>query len=103
MNPVIAGLIFLRVTSFRNALVARIRRLRQPKYLLGGVIGVAYLYFVFLRRVGPARDQGALQGALPLDQLPLVLAACALAVSLFIALCWLWPRERAALGFSEAD
>src|SRR5262249_30047320 len=40
---------------------------------------------------------------LPLDQLPPLAVLGALALMIFVALYWLWPRTRAALTFSEAE
>ncbi len=48
---VIASL-YILVRSTRNRIVVRLRRLREPRYLFGAVIGVAYLYFAIF---GPRR------------------------------------------------
>ncbi len=39
----LGALLYLRLTSLKNLLLSRLRRLRQPKYLLGAAVGVAYL------------------------------------------------------------
>ena len=78
------ALFYLRFTSFKNWLMVRGRRLRQPKYLIGAVVGCAYFYFFFFRRIGgipdgripPGATVEALQAieaanaALPVDWLP---------------------------------
>lgn len=102
MRGVIGALFYLRSRSLANALVARLKRLRQPKYLLGGIVGVAYLYFVFLRRAQLSTGRSAAEG-LPFDMLPAVVAVAALFLLLFAMLCWLWRRDRASLNFSEAE
>jgi hypothetical protein len=38
-----------------------------------------------------------------MEQLPNVAAAAAAVLTVFVALYWLWPRDRAALTFSEAE
>ena len=48
----LSALLYLRLMSARNWLVARIRRLRQPKYLFGALVGCAYFYFFFFRPLG---------------------------------------------------
>ena len=113
----LSALLYLRLMSFANWLRVRAQRLRQPKYLLGALVGGAYFYFFFFRAVGgnPARaarhaavGQAAhvldsTQVMLPSDWLPAVTAFGALALLVFIALMWVVPTQRAALGFSEAE
>jgi len=45
----IGALVYLQLTSLRNALSQRLRRLRQPRYLVGAIVGLAYFYFFFFR------------------------------------------------------
>jgi len=99
------ALFYLRVRSLRNLLASRLRRLRQPKYMAGAVIGLAYFYFVFGRQFG-ARSRT--RGGMPLEDLPvdgpsilLLLGAAGLLV--YMALCWVLRRQRAALNFTEAE
>jgi hypothetical protein len=113
----LGALLYLRFTSFKNWVIARARRLRQPKYLLGAAVGFAYFYFFFFRAFGPGarphpRGPGAEQarqaleaaGAhLPTDWLPVLTACGALALLAFATLIWVVPTQRAALGFSEAE
>ena len=44
------ALLYLRLTSLKNWLRMRLLRLKQPKYLAGAVVGVAYFWFFFFRR-----------------------------------------------------
>jgi hypothetical protein len=111
------ALLYLRFTSFKNWLVARARRLRQPKYLIGAVVGCAYFYFFFFRPLGEGssrrgstvpteearRAMEAAAAALPVDWLPATTAIGALAFLTFITFIWIIPAQRAALGFSEAE
>jgi hypothetical protein len=105
MNPAVGALLYLRLNSLRNMARSRLQRLRQPRYLLGGVIGIAYLYFFVLRRFGTGN--GASRAALPdtftADNVALVMLIAALALLCVFAMCWLLPRNRAALAFSEAE
>ena len=43
------ALFFLVTHSFVNAVMFRLKRLRQPKYLAGAVMGGLYFYFYFFR------------------------------------------------------
>lgn len=110
----LSALIYLRVMSVRNWLVARVRRLRQPKYLLGAVVGCAYFYFFFFRGIAgprptPPMDPQVLQAMeaaraqLPTEWLPATTALGAFALLVFFAFMWLVPAQRAALGFTEAE
>lgn len=113
----LGALLYLRFTSFKNWLATRGRRLRQPKYLIGALVGCAYFYFFFFRPLGDsasrrrstaASDEAMrameLAGAsLPTDWLPAMTALGALALLTFITFMWVVPAQRAALGFSEAE
>jgi hypothetical protein len=100
----IGALVYLQFTSLRNALRQRIARLRQPRYLIGTLIGLAYFYFFFFRRqsyhgpmsggpaVGPA-NFGLLIG----------LSVAALIMAGRIVYSWIFSADRAALAFSEAE
>jgi hypothetical protein len=104
VRGVIGALLYLRVTSFRNAVASRFKRLKQPKYLVGAVVGVAYFYLVLFRRfTTPPPSNGPLAQPFPAEQLPNVAAVAAAILTILVALYWLWPRARAALTFSEAE
>ena len=45
----IAALFYLQCQSFCNRLVSRFKRLKQPKYLIGAIVGGLYFYFYFFR------------------------------------------------------
>ena len=45
----IAALLYLQYHTFRNRLVSRFKRLKQPKYLIGAIVGGLYFYFYFFR------------------------------------------------------
>jgi hypothetical protein len=104
VSGTIGALFYLRVTSLRNAAVSRFKRLKQPKYLVGAIVGIAYFYWIVGRRFA-ARPPGpaAVGQPFPLEQLPPVAALGAVLLMVFVALYWLWPRARAALTFSEAE
>lgn len=104
MSGIAGALFYLRVTSLRNALLSRIKRLKQPKYLFGAIVGGAYIYFFFLRRLHSNRGSSSeqtVQGAF--DQLPISLNIGALLFLIFILLYWIFPRARAALTFTEPE
>ncbi len=104
----VGALWYLRLTSIVGRVKSRLRRLKQPKYLAGAVVGALYLYFVFVRRAhGPRIDghpgvEGVPAEALPADMLLLFGEIGALILFLVLAINWLVPR-RAVLAFSESE
>jgi ABC-2 type transport system permease protein len=102
----IAGALFYyQFQSWRNRLVARIRRLRQPKYLAGAVVGGIYFYFYLFHGFAPGHHGPNPATKLPLprdmNDFPQTLAALVFMVILLLA--WILPHSRAALAFSEAE
>lgn len=96
--------LYLTQCSIRNGLRVRLRRLRQPRYLIGLIVGVLYFYFLMFR---PSRGRSRS----PIDRFPAIdrfrgiveLAGTAM-LFLSVALAWIWPgQRRPALAFSRAD
>ena len=84
----------------RNRLQVRLRRLREPKYLLGTLIGVAYFGFIFF-----SRGRNGTPGFMWAIGQARVLAELGAAVFLFgtSLLGWIWPRSKPALPFTLAE
>ncbi|HEY3515531.1 MAG TPA: putative ABC exporter domain-containing protein, partial [Gammaproteobacteria bacterium] len=103
ISHTIAGaLLYVRLTTIKGWFASRLRRLKQPKYAVGAVIGVVYIYSFFIRNFmqnGPRRP-GAGPPAEALSFVPDIAAA---ALLLVIAVNWIVPRGRAGLAFSEAE
>ncbi|MEI8313544.1 MAG: putative ABC exporter domain-containing protein, partial [Verrucomicrobiota bacterium] len=108
--PVIQALFFLLTRSLWNRLRSRIRRLRQPKYLIGAVVGLAYLYIyvgrfvlgnLFFPRSRPAGFPFA-QGV-TLDLHDLIEGMAATGVFLFMLGAWVFSGPRSALAFTETE
>lgn len=89
--------------SWTNALVTRFRRLRQPKYLFGAIIGFLYLYFFVFMRTGAGRHGGAPIWTPPTETIQLFHTGATVFLFVLFLLAWLFPRERAALVFTEAE
>ena len=103
MSHSIAGaLLYVRLTTIKGWFASRLRRLKQPKYAVGAVIGFAYIYFFFIRNItrngGPRPEAGP-----PAEALSFVPDIAAASLLLVIALNWILPRGRAGLTFSEAE
>ena len=100
----IAALLYLQYHSFRNRLVNRFKRLKQPKYLIGAIVGGLYFYFYFFRylfRGFGGQPAGNLNYAS--EHLQLFELFGALVLFVIVLLAWMIPHERAALTFTEAE
>ena len=108
------ALLYLRITSARNQFVAFIKRLKEPKYLLGAAAAIVYLYYAVFKTVNGHLDDiqssplGRHVGVIPVtfsrDQFVGV-AACILFVLIFFKTAWLLisPPAQPGLKFSEAE
>jgi hypothetical protein len=99
-----SALLYLQYHSVKNRTLMRLRRLRQPKYLAGGIVGGLYFYFYFFRYLfrhsGPRAAFGVSAGT-PGLTLHESIGACLLLIAVLLA--WIIPHERAALAFTEAE
>ncbi len=99
MNP---ALRYLLARSFVNGVVSRLKRLRQPKYLLGAALGGAYFYFYFYKFLfGGGIAFPKVASSLSATTWPLVGAAILCVVTLLFS--WIFPASRAAVTFTEAE
>ncbi|HZM03113.1 MAG TPA: putative ABC exporter domain-containing protein, partial [Candidatus Saccharimonadales bacterium] len=85
--------------SLQNRLVSRIRRLQQPKYLAGAIVGGFYFYSYIFRAFRHGRTPML---ASPENQ-EMAKSLGALALLIMAALGWILPSSRAALSFTEAE
>jgi len=100
----ISALLYLQFHSIKNRTVARLKRLKQPKYLGFAIVGAAYFYFyfyrwLFARQGAPSPFVSGLSAET--QSLYEVIGALVLFGILFLA--WVVPHERAALAFTEAE
>lgn len=91
------GYVMLR--SARNRVVAQVKRLKQPRYLLATLLGLAYWYFYFGRTVTDARALPRMPGeyANPAAAGFTVLGVLALLTA------WIFGARQSTLAFSEAE
>jgi ABC-2 type transport system permease protein len=96
---VISALTFLLWRSFLNRTRARLKRLKQPKYLIGAIFGLLYLYGYLFQFLFSSR-----RGTTPFAGLGDIVESIGALVLLVIVLsAWLFPHQRAALVFTEAE
>ena len=100
----IGALIYLKLTSLRNFVAYRVGRLRQPKYLVGTAVAIAYFYFVLVQRPSAAGAPGmpAAAGA-GLAGMTLLCAGMSALALVRLAFAWIAPAEKPGLRFSEAE
>lgn len=93
------AVVFLWWASLRNRVRKQLERLRQPRYLVGLLVGGAYLYAVLLRRLsfsGPS-------STLPADARMFAELPLAGMLMLSLAAAWALGQDRPALSFSETE
>jgi len=105
------ALLFLLARSVRGRILRMARRLREPKYLFGFLIGAGWTLFwvsrIFFSRVGGGDiqfgvpDQVIAELAGPLGQA--IQLAGALGVAIAFAVWWAIPFGRNSLEYSEAE
>lgn len=99
----IRALFYLRAVSLKNRIATATQRLRQPKYLVSSVAGLAYFYFFFLRRM-QFPTGGHPQMPVAGEAVAAVFAGLLLLVLLLrSALAWNAASAEARLRFSEAE
>jgi hypothetical protein len=102
----IGAFLYLRVFSVKNRVISRLRRLREPKYLAGGIVGLLYFYFAFLRGAiahGVRPPAGFAGGEMGPEVRLMVEVGGALLMLALMVMYWVFPSRRAALEFSEAE
>lgn len=102
--------LYLLLCSARNRFRRRLRRLREPRYLIGGLVGTAYLYLAIFGRINASRRaarRGQRTDIVQAAFLPLlggsgpVLGGLSLLV--MAALAFVLPASRGLLQFSDAE
>jgi len=89
---------FLEFTwrSTRNRTVQRLRRLRDPRYLVGALAGIAYFWLVFFRNTRSPRAKFVASGDLVVDIISLVVLGIMIGA-------WALPADSGGLQFSESE
>lgn len=96
---------FLIVTlqSFKNRIRSHIRRLKNPRYLISTLMGLAYFWFMFFRR---AKIHGRFPGMIIASSIPgteLVVDVASLVFLVLLIGAWALPEQSGGLEFSEAE
>ncbi len=96
----IRAFVLVAVRTFRNRIVSRLKRLRNIRYLISFLVGMAYLWFTSFRHFFSARSP-LQHGGIPANALFFDLAS--VVVLALMILAWALPEQSAGLKFSEAE
>lgn len=89
--------IAIALLSFKNRIVSRVRRLRDPRYAAGALFGLVYFGWIFFRNQRSAMFfRSGAGGELRVD----LVSVAALVLMLF---AWALPGDSGGLEFSEAE
>lgn len=100
----VSALFYLQFTSLWNRTAKRLKRLRQPKYFLGAIVGGAYFYFYFVRYLfGFGKSTAVFPLTASVDNRVLFEGLAAGLLMVVVVLAWILPRNRATLTFTEAE
>jgi ABC-2 type transport system permease protein len=99
--------LYIALCSAKNSLLVRLRRLREPRYLIFAIAGAAYMYFAVFVRIGTARRTRR-GGVAPPDIFAgsartLAAAAGGIAMLAMAALAWVLPTRSTLFDFSESE
>ena len=95
---------FYLLHSMKNRVRARLKRLRQPKYLISALVGLAYLYFLFFRQViFENHHRAAPPFSRDLDLMPLAETGFSVLLLMAVLVPWFLPTRAAGIVFTEAE
>jgi ABC-2 type transport system permease protein len=93
---------FLARRTVANAIVRRMRRLKEPRYLIGLAFGIFYFVSMILRP-GRRGRVGHGMSSLPPELPGILLLAAAFAIAVLVLAGWLLRKGDQALTLSEAE
>ena len=98
-------LLCLAWRSLRGRVVGWIRLMKQPKYLVGTLAGVAWMGLFALRPMMRVNRNASLKERFEeiAEWLPAVETAAALTLLIFLSLWWLWPFGKAMVELTETE
>ncbi len=99
----IDAFLFLARRSLRNRLRSRLRRLRNPRYLIFALVGAAYFYFFVLRHWARGFGVVAQHGGEAILPAGLAEVAGSLAILVVMIFAWCGTAPRSPLPFTETE
>ncbi|HEV7486830.1 MAG TPA: putative ABC exporter domain-containing protein [Thermoanaerobaculia bacterium] len=90
--------------TLKNSLVQKVRRLREPRYLIGAIAGAAYFYFLFLRRsMGAHSSNPKVLMMKTMSVSPVVADVASVILLLLMITAWALPADSGGLDFTETE
>ena len=92
--------------TLKNRTLQRLRRLREPRYLIGAIAGAAYFWFFIFRRSMAAHNSGSNPKLIIMKTLSVspVVADCAAVILLLLMItAWALPADSGGLEFTETE
>ena len=87
--------------TLKNRILQRIRRLRQPRYLIGAIAGAVYFWYMIFRRLAAAGNGRILLKTFGAS--PVVTDVASVVVLMIMTLAWALPSDSGGIEFSEAE
>jgi ABC-2 type transport system permease protein len=96
-------LLYLTLVSLRNRLRVRLRRVREPRYLIGSIVGLGY-WLLIVGRPFAGQRRGAVGRFDAIGRSEMAIVVIAVLLLAITAVMWLWPgRRQPALAFTRAE
>jgi len=103
---VIGTFLTVAFLTLKNRTIQRLRRLREPRYLIGAIAGAAYFWFFIFRRSMAAHNSSSNPKLIIMKTLSVspVVADCAAVVLLLLMItAWALPADSGGLEFTETE
>lgn len=94
---------WLALRSTANAVRVRLKRLKEPRYLVGLAFGIVYVLSVIGSRTRGPRAGRAAAGALPPEVAGMLLLLGASLLAALVAVLWVFRRGNPSLALSEGE
>jgi len=104
-SAMLSASLYIIVCTAKNRLIMRLRRLREPRYLIGAVAGAAYFYFAVFRRMGRGgrRGRSSFSPSALLAKYGGAAGFAGVGLLFLAAIAWMVPAESGLLAFSDAE
>jgi ABC-2 type transport system permease protein len=99
---VIGTFLTVAFLTLKNRILQGVRRLREPRYLIGGIAGAAYFWFLIFRRAAGAGN-GKLLLLKTLSISPVIADCASVVLLVMMILAWAIPTDSGGLEFSETE
>jgi len=101
---VIGTFLTVAFLTLKNRTLQRLRRLREPRYLIGAIAGAAYFWFFIFRRATAAHSSNPkLIIMKTMSVSPVVADLCSVILLLLMITAWALPADSGGLDFTETE